>query len=134
MANPYSSIQRLIAENATLTERVKALEAADEDADGTLVQAVQEMKRLKDENTRLRAENAAMRPVVEAVAQAEAEPMQLYASEEDTVYVAELAASEGWEDEAISVRLPRDTYEQARAFVAAHPATSTAAGEAESEA
>ena len=87
---------------------------------------------LEAENEQKQAQIDAMRPVVEAVAEAEAEPMQLYASEEDTVYVAELAAAEGWEDEAISVRLPRDTYEQAQAFVAAHPVT-TAAGEAESE-
>ena len=76
-------------------------------------------QQLGEENERLRAENAAMRPVVEAVAEAEAEPMQLYASEEDTVYVAELAASEGWEETTITIHVPRDTYEQARAVVAA---------------
>lgn len=95
-----------------------------------LAEALAEVDRLRAREQALAAENAVMRPMVDAVAEAEAEPMQLYASEGDAVYVAELAASEGWEETTITIHVPRDTYERARAFVAAHP---TAAGEAESE-
>ena len=103
----------LLAEVDRLRACEQALAAADEDADETLVQAVQEMKRLKDENTRLRAENDAMRPMVEWMAQA---------------FLAFGPGRPG--DTHIYRHIPVALVEQARAFVAAHPATT---GEAESE-
>lgn len=94
MANPYSSIQRLIAENATLTERVKALEA----------------------------ENAAMRPVVEAVANTHS---RLHCA-------LGCRVNDRWNTE---FHAPDCLITQARAFVAAHPTAGDpdAYDEAESE-
>ena len=109
----------LLAEVDRLRACEQALAAADEDADETLVQAVQEMKRLKDENTRLRAENDAMRPMVEAVANTHS---RLHCA-------LGCRVNDRWNTE---FHAPDCLITQARAFVAAHP--DTAAGEAESEA
>ena len=87
----------------------------DEDAEETLVQAVLEL-------VRLRAENAAMRPVVEAVANTHS---RLHCA-------LDCRVNDRWNTE---FHAPDCLITQARAFITAHPTAhpSHPAGEAESE-
>ena len=116
-------LEELERENDLLRAREQALEA-ENDA------AIDDLKWQRDINQQLGAENEqkqtmidAMRPVVEAVANSD--------NDEDRVCF-ELCAFELVSSAGLLRHTQPCVVQQARAFVAAHPATVTAAGERDS--